>query len=92
MKYWILLATSLFLVACGGGESGGSDSATAEDVAADVQDAADAVEESANTIGDEVADTINATQEAAENVGAVLEENKEAVDEELKKIEDAIDD
>ena len=23
MKYWILLATSLFLVACGGGESGG---------------------------------------------------------------------
>ena len=45
MKYWVLLI-SLFILGCGGGESGGSDAAaTAEDVAAEAEEAAEETEE-----------------------------------------------
>ena len=81
MKYWIL-AISLFILGCGGGESGGSDATTTEDV----------VEEGAQTMGDATADAINEVQESAEEVGDMLEEKKDQLDEELDKVEEAVKD
>ncbi len=95
MKYWVM-ALSLFLFACGGGESGGSEDAASGDVVEATQeaasDAADAVEESAESAGDAAAEALNDAQAAAEAAGDMIEESKENIDEELKKVEDAIND
>ena len=88
MKYWIL-ALSLLMFGCGGGESGDSEDAAAGDVVEATQeaasDAAEAVEESAESVGDAAADAINEVQDAAEAVGDVLEESKEEIDEALEE-------
>lgn len=70
MKYWIL-AVSLFVLGCSGGES---------------DDSADA--DPSKTAGAEVADTLNDAQQAAKDVEAMLEENKEAIDDEVDKATD----
>jgi hypothetical protein len=64
MKYWIL-AISLFVLGCSGGESGDSDEITAE---------------TAETAGAEVADSLNEALDAAANVEKVLEDEKRDVD------------
>ena len=72
MKYWIL-AMSLLILGCSGGESG---------------DSADAADDEAATVGQDVADTLNDAQQAARDVEATLEEKKKALDEELDKADD----
>jgi phage tail tape-measure protein len=70
MKYWIL-AVSLFVFGCSGGES---------------DDSADA--DPSKTVGADVADTLNDAQQAAKDVEAMLEEKKEAIDDEVDKATD----
>ena len=95
MKYWVL-AFSLFMFGCGGGESDSSEDAAAGDVVEATQKAAsgsaDAVEEEVESIGDAAVDAINEAQEAAEATGDMIEKSKEDIDEELKKAEGAIND
>lgn len=101
MKYWIL-AVSLFILGCSGGESSGTNEAaqtveeaaesTATEAAQAAEAAAEAVEEEAATVGDEVADAMNDAQQAAGDVEAALEQKKTELDEELDKVENAIKD
>jgi hypothetical protein len=72
MKYWTL-AMSLFILGCGGGESGDSGGTT----------------ETENTsAGQDVADTLNDAQQAAKDVEATLQDKKKAIDDELDKADD----
>ena len=98
MKYWIL-AISLLVMGCSGGESGGSDDAAATeavkqveeattDVAKEVGEAVDAIEEGAESMGQEAADALNDAQESAAEVEDLLKEKKEEVD---AAIEEATD-
>jgi len=68
MKYWIL-AISLFVFGCGGGESGGSDEAAAESTGKEVADtlieAQDAAANVENVLQDAKGD-VDAAVEAAE--------------------------
>ena len=68
MKYWIL-ASSLFVFGCGGGESGGSDEAAAESAGKEVADtlieAQDAAANVENVLQDAKGD-VDAAVEAAE--------------------------
>ena len=95
MKYWIL-AISLLVMGCSGGESGGSDESAAADVVDQVEEAAagagdaaaDAVEDGADSMGDAAADAMNEAQDKAGEVGDLLEEKKEEIDAAIKEATD----
>jgi hypothetical protein len=70
MKYWIL-AISLFVLGCNGGESGDSDEASAETAGAEVADelneALDAAANVENVLEDAKRDVDAAVEDAEEN-------------------------
>jgi len=88
MKYWIL-AISLLVMGCSGGESGSSDDPAAADAVEQVEEAADAMEEGSESVGEAAADALNEAQDAAAEVGDILEEEKKEID---AAIEEATED
>jgi len=66
MKYWIL-AISLFVLGCSGGESGDSDEAAAQTTGAEVAD-------TLNDAQDAAANVENVLEDAKSDVDAALEE------------------
>ena len=88
MKYWIL-AIGLLVMGCSGGESGSSDDPAAADAVEQVEEAADAMEEGSESVGEAAADALNEAQDAAAEVGDILEEEKKEID---AAIEEATED
>ena len=69
MKYWIL-AISLFVLGCGGGESGGSDEAAAESAGKEIADTLTEAQDAA-------ANVENVLQDSKDNVDAAVEAAEE---------------
>ena len=75
------MLASLALFACGGGDTGDT-----------ADDAAEIVEEAAETEGEEIADAMHDAMDKAKGVEAILVDGKEATDAAIEEAEGAVED